>query len=761
MSDQIASMFARVGADVSDFSKGMNTVKSNMSMAEKSSAAMGVAFKAAFAIGVTAAVGFTAALGKSISLAADFEQGAANIGAVFGDAAPPIEKVQGLISDLSLDPSLVVTSQEAAAGIEMLAKNGLDWIDIANGAARSSVLLSNATGADLAKSADITTNALGIFGLEVKNLDSVVATFTNAANMSQFAVEDWGYVLANAGPAANAMGWAVEELFAAVTLVSSGFASGREAGTSFEYLIKGLTPSTDVATKAMKELGLITGEGANQFFNADGTAKVLEDSISLLQGAFGGLSVEQRMAYSEAIFGNTAYGALEGVLNLNLATLDELIPTMTDFSAVEAGAAMRTDTFKASLEMAQGVIESLSIGVGQKFLPVLRPMVDKFSELATTHGPAVIDFFGGLAEKMVDGIQRGTEWATRVLPPLWQGFLQVGDSIQNLTKPITDTIGKWMSWKDVLAGLAVFAIPTLIGAVTGLVSFLTPVIALVGAIAIASAALRAAWDSNFKGIRDIAGDVFETFTEWVKTYSGIWKGDWGKTLSYIKNNTGEAFSIMWREVKQTWSVATNEVRHVIETWLSQTGIKIENRAIAIKADFERMWEWIKKYFREGKETAIEWLDKLFGWFKPNEWIDKGRDIIQGLWDGAKQVWQNFKNWWSGLWSTLTGTVDVQMKIGSPSKEMEDRGRWAVEGFALGAKEATPMAIDAMSGLAYGAINAVPQPTGNGTDTSRIEELLMILINELRNKNMSVTVNGGSGGDSLSTLTGFKAGMRGA
>lgn len=649
MATEIASFFAKVGADVSDFSRGMEKVKTDLSFAEKGMTGLqnvvGTGLKMAAGVGVAAIGGLAAGMTKAVSAAADVEQQAANIGAVFGDMAPPIDTVKGLINTLALDPNLVVGVADAGAGIQMLAQNGLTWQQIADGAARSSILLSNATGADLATSADIATNAMGIFGLEVKDLDSVVATFVNSANKSQFGVEDWGYALSNAGPKAASFGWELDQLFAAMTLTSSGFSSGMTMGTSWAWMINGLVPNTEKAAGLMRELGLITEDGANAFFNADGTGKELTEVIKLLQGAFGGLTVEQQMAYSRTIFGQEAFGALSAVLQLNNDELATLIPQMTDFSAVEAGAETRTATFSAAMAALSDTVNSVFVMIGDKLLPVTTDMARAFADFIKDNAPAVVEWFGTFATRietavgwLSEAVATGTLFNSKFgeMPPLVQTVVTgINDLIAGFTAflaPIVKAVDYLFDWQDVLNAVAVVIASIVVPAIAGFIAAAAPVIALFAALVAASAVLRAAWTGDWDGINKFVAESLPAFARKMMEWGeAAWK--WiSDAIPVALAKLTEWGGALWDWLKinlSKWAKKLGEWGEAAWKWIEDAA----PIALRLLGDWSTaLINWLARALPDFLRMIFEWGTALYKWIGdaiPNA-INSLADFIHGI-----------------------------------------------------------------------------------------------------------------------------------
>lgn len=653
----IASLFVDIGADISGLTKGFDEVDKKLNTFEKGFGglqnAVGTGLKMAAGVGVAAIGAVTAGIGKAITEAGNLEQQAANISAVFGDMAPPVEDVKGLINDLALDPNLVIGIEDAGRGIQMMAQNGLAWDDIAGGVARSTILLANATGTDLATSVDIATNAMGIFGLGVKDMDSVVATFTNAANKSQFGVEDWGYALSNAGPKAAAFGFKLDDLFAAMTLTSSGFSSGMTMGTSWAWMINGLVPNTDKAANAMKELGLITADGANQFFNADGTGKNLTEVIQLLQGAFGKLTTEQQMSYSRTIFGQEAFGALSGVLGMNNDQLAQLIPQMTDFSAVEAGAETRTNTFQSAMGALNDTITAVFVMVGDKFLPIVTSLARTFASFIKENAPAVVEFFGGFAERfavLITVFQRGVfafEDGSGILAAFLEVLGMSGDKAQEIGQiywnfkekleafftPIAELITRFISWQDVLVALGVVVARMMIPAITAFLGVVGPAIAVFAALVAASALLSSAWENDWLGIRttivyvwEIISGIFNSVMIKVAWIVDTFKTKWAE-LTATNATLGEKLALIWNTLKDLAYTAWQGIVTAVSILLPPFWAKLQEWGKAA-------WQWISEAAPIAWDKIKAWGIGLWTWVTTNapKWV-------QTLGEWGKAAWQ--------------------------------------------------------------------------------------------------------------------------
>ncbi len=244
--------------------------------ATKAAAVLGGAIVAASA---AAGAAVTAFVVQGISKAADLEEGLSRIAAALNITMEEVGPLKELINNLGLDPNLKVTATEAALAIENLAKNGLSMDQILAGAARSTVLLANATGADFGQAADITTDVMQQFGFEAKDMTAVVDGITAVTNLSKFSIDDYALSIAQAGGVASSFGVSFDDFNTSIAATSPLFASGSDAGTSFKTFLQRLVPQTKDAKAAMNELGL-------EFFDSNGQMKSMAEVSTELNEAF-------------------------------------------------------------------------------------------------------------------------------------------------------------------------------------------------------------------------------------------------------------------------------------------------------------------------------------------------------------------------------------------------------------------------------------------------------------------------------------------
>jgi TP901 family phage tail tape measure protein len=295
----------------------------------------------------------------TIKTAGDFEASMNRVQAATSASSEQFQQMQKLALELGANTSK--SASEAADAMEMLAKNGVSAGDILNGAAVASIKLSEATGGDLSTAADVATNVMSQFKIEVKDLGKVVDGITNVTLASQFGFQDYKDALAQAGGVAGSLGVSIEEFNAAIAATSSVFNSGSDAGTSFKTFLTTLVPKSDAAAAKMEELGL-------KFFNANGSMKSMAEVAEALKTSLSGLSDEAKNDAVSTIFGSDAMRTAIALADQGAAGIDKMTAAVARAGSADEQSAARMKGFNGELEKLKGAIETLSITIANSGL---------------------------------------------------------------------------------------------------------------------------------------------------------------------------------------------------------------------------------------------------------------------------------------------------------------------------------------------------------------------------------------------------------
>lgn len=312
-------------------------------------------------------------LALAVNSAADFEKQLSNVAAVSGATEEEMEGVRAKALQLGKDTQF--SASESAQAIEELVKAGLSVQDVMNGAADATVNLAAAGEVSMPEAATIASNAMNQFNLAAEDMVGVADNIAGAANASAIDVRDFGMSLSQVGAVANLAGANFEDTATAIALMGNAGIKGSDAGTSLKSMLMNLQPTTEKQISLMEELGILTEDGTNKFYDQAGELKSLADVSGILGKSLEGMSKQQRQATLETIFGSDGIRAAAILANEGAKGFDNMAESMGKVSAADV-AATKMDNFAGSLEQLKGSLETLMIMIGTPLLGGLRSVVD-------------------------------------------------------------------------------------------------------------------------------------------------------------------------------------------------------------------------------------------------------------------------------------------------------------------------------------------------------------------------------------------------
>lgn len=440
----------------------------------------------AVGVGMVAAGRAVGAVGaSSVSAATTFQAGLSNIQAVSGATAAEMETVRAKAMQIGADTAF--SAQEASMGMEELLKAGVSVDGVLHGAADAAIALASAGGVDLPTSAAIASAAMNNFGLSAQELPRVADLIAGAANASAISVEDFGYSLSASGAVANLAGVGFDDLAVAITAMGNAGIKGSDAGTSLKTFMSNLIPTTDKQIGLSRELGLLTEENGNAFFDAAGKAKPMAEIAGILQEALTGMGEAQKLATLETLFGSDAIRAAAVLADEGAVGFENLAAQMGKITAADV-AATRLDNFAGSVDAFKGSVETVQIKLGEKLLPTLRLVTDAGSGMVNALGLFVDGDAVGAAEGLSEafamlGISIDPSVFTELFAAVSEGmariqaaFAQVdGDAaaggVVTIITKIVDAIVFMVEHPAITKAGLIF---------TGLLAAIAPVMAIVG-----------------------------------------------------------------------------------------------------------------------------------------------------------------------------------------------------------------------------------------------------------------------------------------
>ena len=371
--------------------------------------------------------GFTlAATIATISVVgAKFEKQMATVGAVTRATAKEFQMLEDMARKMGATTEW--TASQAAGALRFLGMAGFEATKAAS--ALPGVLdLATASGVDLARSADIASNALTAMQLEVGELgrvnDVFVATMTRSNVDMEMLAESFKY----SAPLAQALGYDIEQLSAMIGILGNAGIQGSMAGTQLAFAMQQLP-------KLFKELG-VSGEGKN-----------LIDALELINQA--GWESERVMK----VFGQRGGRAV--------LVLKDLIPQYKALEAANRGAAGETktladtirDTVIGDFNTLKSTMESLAIDTFQRYKGEIRAALQGTIQYIRTHKSEIQDMIKGLGDLIVvltKSIAKIGEWTGAFAKGIAEAARTAGEGDWTSMSGVGTTIRKMVTGEGVI-----------------------------------------------------------------------------------------------------------------------------------------------------------------------------------------------------------------------------------------------------------------------------------------------------------------------
>jgi len=206
-----------------------------------------------------AGIGGASVLNDIIMVNEQFIQSMNNVQAVTNATATEMQNLEDIARQMGSSTRFSAT--QAAEGLSFLAMAGLS-ADEAISALPGVLQLATAGLMDLGTAADIATNVMSAFGLEVEELARVNEALAKTATSSNTTIEQLGGALKFVGPTAAGLGVSLEEVNAVLATFANRGIRGFLAGTNLRAILNKLINPSKQASKVFKEHGIVIDETA-------------------------------------------------------------------------------------------------------------------------------------------------------------------------------------------------------------------------------------------------------------------------------------------------------------------------------------------------------------------------------------------------------------------------------------------------------------------------------------------------------------------
>lgn len=238
---------------------------------------------------------------------------------------------------------------------------------------------------DLSTATRIVAATLNEFKTQGVTAAEVADVIAKAANKSALSVETFGTAMSYVGPIAAQLGYSFKETSAALVVLSNSGLTGSKSGTTFRQVVSSIANPTREASIWMKNLGI-------SFFNANGSAKNLSDSLNTIREGLNKLNPEQRAKAIGDMFEIRSAAGVSAFMNFLKTSsgegLDEIINSLDDtgYAAELAAKQMEASVnkLKESINALKDTFKPLATSFNNMFssmLSAIAPVIESFNKL--------------------------------------------------------------------------------------------------------------------------------------------------------------------------------------------------------------------------------------------------------------------------------------------------------------------------------------------------------------------------------------------
>lgn len=733
-----SSVWGRLQRSLSSTGERLTTLGGKMqSTGQEIASSFGVA---------TAAVG--AGLAVATKKAMDFE---AQMSSVKSVMSPTEAKQFGkALEDLAvtMGADTKYSAIEAAQGIEELVKAGVSVTDILNGGLEGALSLATAGELELGDAAEIASTALNAFKSDSLSVGQAANILAGAANASATSVSEMKFGLSAVASVASGVGMNFKDASTALAVFAQNGLKGSDAGTSLKTMLMNLTPASEEAYGTMRDLGIITKDNVNKFYDAKGNLKSLADVTDVLRDALVKLNPQERGKALREMFGSDAIRAGNILFKEGAKGVDAMAKSMDKIKAADV-AAEKLNNLKGRMEQLKGAFETGLISLGNSLMPVvnvlvagLQKLVDKFNGLS----PGMQKFIaiGGLVTTVILGIITTIGIVLAAVGGAIAGFGALAEAVGGaagvaagfssvmgvITGPIGITIAVIAAL--VAAFVALYknneefrnkvleiwgsiqnAFSISMNFINGIVhSVMTEVMVFIGAVL---GQIRIFWNKNGSQIMQAAKNVWSFVSSLIKAQ-----------MQYIKG----VFQIIWPIITGIIKIAWGVIKNVISTGI--------NVVLGIIKLFAKVFtgDW-KGAFNTALDIAKDIWKGITGVFKGINLHQIGKDIIQGLIKGIGSMGSAITSKVKELANLVPKGMKNMLGIHSPSRVMRDQvGKWIPAGVAEGINQNIKVVTKASNKMASIPANQVPKTTNNADMSGFVR-----IVEKAMNRPVVIEVNG--------------------
>ena len=290
-----------------------------------------------------------------------FSASMSEVAAISGASAEDLERLEQTAREYGATTKF--SASESAQALKYMALAGWDANQSID--ALGSVLdLAAAGGMDLARASDIVTDYITAFGLSAQDSAHFADVMAYAMAHSNTNVEQLGEAYKNCASTAASMGYSLEEVTAVLMTMANAGVKGGEAGTTLNAIMTRLATDTKGCATELHNMGI-------EIYDDNDNLKSLSEILTLVAGAFEGLSDKSDATLAKIIAGQNQYAGFQTILKGLSESAEASGQSFMDYAealnnadgASKGMAKTMSDNLSGDLKTMQSAFEELALKI--------------------------------------------------------------------------------------------------------------------------------------------------------------------------------------------------------------------------------------------------------------------------------------------------------------------------------------------------------------------------------------------------------------
>lgn len=377
------------------------------------------------------------------SVGTEFEAAMSQVEAVSGAYGETLDALTNKAKELG--SSTKFTATQVAEAMNYMAMAG--WKPQQMLAGIDGVIgLAAASGADLATTSDIVTDALTAFGMKAEDVghfsDVLAAASANANTNVVMLGESFKYV----APLAGTMGYSIEDVAETLGIMANSGVKASSAGAYLRTIITNLSQGVKISSAAFGEMEISAA-------NADGSMKGLNEVVGELRQAFSLMTPQEQSFNAKLIAGQEALSGFLALVNAGEADIDKLRGAIEncDGAAAKMAKTMQ-ENVAGKATVLKSAIDGLANAIYERFAGPLGKTLDNVTEKIEKLGDsaengALADSFDDLAESAGDAAEELVDFIGDALPDFIGGVSGVLKFLVDFRVEIAAVIKAFIAFK--------------------------------------------------------------------------------------------------------------------------------------------------------------------------------------------------------------------------------------------------------------------------------------------------------------------------